>query len=272
MSTDPLLDTYFAEAARRPLLDAKQEQLLAWRIQVRNDEDALRHLVEANLRLVVWFAKKYRGKGLGFQDLIQEGNLGLDKAARRFDPLRGVRFQTYAKWWIKDAIQRAIQEKARTVRVPSTHLETAAKIGRARRDLQAAGKPASLGAAARRAKVRKARAETALESTGSSTFSLDPGSSAVIEPRAVDQQIEDARDRADFLGRLDELPELLRQLPSRARRVVILRHGLGEVRRELSWAAIGRKVGVTTRRARSAYSEALASLRAALACVHRISL
>ncbi|HEX9708989.1 MAG TPA: sigma-70 family RNA polymerase sigma factor [Candidatus Thermoplasmatota archaeon] len=265
MTPDPLVDAYFKDAARRPLLTAKKERLLAWRIQVREDKDALRHLVESNLRLVVFFAKQYRGKGLAFQDLIQEGNLGLEKAARRFDPDRGWRFQTYAKYWVRDSIQRAIQEKGRTVRVPVTHLETVARAGRARRALRnESSKDPTLGAVARRAKIRKARVEAALESTRPDTYALDPESPVTVEYRSLDQQVEDAQERAVVQRHLDALPDLLAQLPPRARRVVLLRHGLGEVRRELSLAAIARKVGVTTWVVRTTYRAAIARLRGTL--------
>ncbi len=108
---------YLAEIGRYPLLKAEQEMLLACRV-VAGDMDAQQRLVEANLRLVVSIAKRYNNQGVSLLDLIQEGNLGLIRAAQKFDPVRGFRFSTYATWWIRQAISRAVAEHTRTIHIP----------------------------------------------------------------------------------------------------------------------------------------------------------
>ena len=125
---------YLKEIGRVPLLTADQEIELANRIEA-GDEDAKRQLVEANLRLVVSIAKRYVGRGMLFLDLIQEGNLGLMKAVEKFDYRKGFKFSTYATWWIRQAITRAIADQARTIRIPVHMVETINKLSRVQRNL-----------------------------------------------------------------------------------------------------------------------------------------
>ena len=125
---------YLKEIGKIPLLSAEEEVLLAKRIE-QKDEEAKRKLAEANLRLVVSIAKKYVGRGMLFLDLIQEGNLGLIKAVEKFDYSKGYKFSTYATWWIRQAITRAIADQARTIRIPVHMVETINKLIRASRQL-----------------------------------------------------------------------------------------------------------------------------------------
>ncbi|HBQ26280.1 MAG TPA: RNA polymerase sigma factor RpoD, partial [Syntrophomonas sp.] len=125
---------YLKEIGRVPLLTANQEVDLAHRIE-NGDEDAKKQLVEANLRLVVSIAKRYVGRGMLFLDLIQEGNLGLMKAVEKFDYRKGFKFSTYATWWIRQAITRAIADQARTIRIPVHMVETINKLSRVQRNL-----------------------------------------------------------------------------------------------------------------------------------------
>ncbi len=125
---------YLCEIGRVPLLNAKQEVELARRI-AKGDQSAKSKLAEANLRLVVSIAKKYIGRGLSFLDLIQEGNIGLFRAVEKFDPNRGFKFSTYATWWIRQAITRAIADQARTIRIPVHMVETINKLTHAQRRL-----------------------------------------------------------------------------------------------------------------------------------------
>ncbi len=125
---------YLCEIGRVPLLNAKQEVDLARRIE-KGDQSAKAKLAEANLRLVVSIAKKYIGRGLSFLDLIQEGNIGLFRAVEKFDPNRGFKFSTYATWWIRQAITRAIADQARTIRIPVHMVETINKLTHAQRRL-----------------------------------------------------------------------------------------------------------------------------------------
>lgn len=124
------LQAYLRAIARIPRLTIEEERELGRRIQEQCDEDAHGHLVEANLRFVVAYAKRYRGLGVSFLDLIHEGNLGLIEAARRFDPSRNVKFITYAVWWIRQALMHALSEQARVVTLPPKLSSVAARFGR----------------------------------------------------------------------------------------------------------------------------------------------
>ena len=125
---------YLKEIAKVPLLTAEEEVSLAKRIE-RRDMEAKRQLVEANLRLVVSIAKHYVGRGMPFLDLIQEGNLGLIRAVEKFDYRRGFKFSTYATWWIRQAVTRAIADQARTIRIPVHMVETINRLIRVQRQL-----------------------------------------------------------------------------------------------------------------------------------------
>ncbi len=125
---------YLKEIGKVPLLTAKEETELAKRIAA-GDEDAKQQLINANLRLVISIAKRYAGRGMPFLDLIQEGNMGLIKAVEKFDYTKGFKFSTYATWWIRQAITRAIADQARTIRIPVHMVETINKITRAQREL-----------------------------------------------------------------------------------------------------------------------------------------
>src|ERR1700726_5032861 len=129
------LETYLREINETPLLNADEEKILAYRIQ-EGDSEARDHLVRANLRLVVHIARSYTGKGLGLQDLIEEGNLGLLRAVEGFDPSMNTRFSTYASYWIKQSIKRALVNTAKTIRIPAYMVELLAKWRRATAKLQ----------------------------------------------------------------------------------------------------------------------------------------
>ncbi len=134
LGVDNAIRQYLAEIGRFPLLTGEQEQALAWRV-VDGDMEAQQRLVEANLRLVVSIAKRYNNHGIGLLDLVQEGNLGLIRAAQKFDPARGFRFSTYATWWIRQAITRSIADQARTIRIPVHMIETINKLNRISRQM-----------------------------------------------------------------------------------------------------------------------------------------
>ncbi|HEY7707694.1 MAG TPA: sigma-70 family RNA polymerase sigma factor, partial [Gaiellaceae bacterium] len=139
LTVEPSLDSlrlYLREIGKVPLLTADQEIYLAKRIE-RGDMHAKTQMIEANLRLVVSIAKGYLGRGLSFLDLIQEGSLGLIRAVEKFDWRRGFKFSTYATWWIRQAVQRGVANKSRTIRIPVHILEREQKIARAERELSA---------------------------------------------------------------------------------------------------------------------------------------
>ena len=135
INADDSVKIYLQQIGKIPLLTAEQELEVAKKIKESNDEQAKEALVNANLRLVVSIAKKYIGRGLSFLDLIQEGNMGLMKAAEKFDYAKGYKFSTYATWWIQQSITRAIADKSRIIRLPVHMIETLGKIKKVTMDL-----------------------------------------------------------------------------------------------------------------------------------------
>src|SRR5689334_4343874 len=131
-----ILDTYLEQIAQFPLLTKQEEQVLARRIE-RGDEEAKRRMVESNLRLVVSIAKRYRGQGVAFLDLIQDGTIGLIRAVEKFDWRRDLKFSTYATWWIRQAVQRSVHTHSRAIRLPIHTAERVVKVRRTRTQLEA---------------------------------------------------------------------------------------------------------------------------------------
>src|ERR1700680_2258369 len=171
-SVDNAIRQYLAEIGRFPLLNSEQELTLAWRVAA-GDMEAQRRLVEANLRLVVSIAKRYNNHGISLLDLVQEGNLGLIRAAQKFDPSRGFRFSTYATWWIRQAISRAVAEHTRTIHIPVHVVEIIYKIKRITRNLyQELGRDPLAEEIARAAKMTKERVFE-LQSMAETPISLD---------------------------------------------------------------------------------------------------
>jgi RNA polymerase primary sigma factor len=260
-STTDALQLFLREASRHRLLTAAQEVTLAKRIE-RGDELAKTEMIQSNLRLVVSIAKNYRNQGLPFLDLIQEGTLGLIRAVEKFDWRRGFKFSTYATWWIRQAVARALADKARTIRMPVHIVERLQKINRAERSLWT-----QLGR------------EPTLDEIADEA-SLTP--QQVLEVRAaarasasLDAPIGDTDDAVlgDFVAGDDPLPEetveshlrrqaLLRALgalPDREREVVTLRYGIdGNEPRTLE--EIGRRLGLTRERVRQIELDSLRRL------------
>ncbi len=256
------LDLYLAEIGRTPLLTKSEEQRLARLIEQGND-DAKRHMVEANLRLVVSIAKKYRGHGVPFVDLIQEGTLGLVRAVEKFEWQRDLKFSTYATWWIRQAVQRAVANQSRTIRLPVHIHDRMRKVDRARREAEVRlGRAATVEEVAKQAQVAVEDVD-ALDEVRTSTVSLH-------QPAAVDGETElgdllpdaEAEPIDDVVSvslRADALRSALDRLSPRTRRVLELRYGLagGE---PLNLDVIGREVGLTRERVRQLEVEGLAEL------------
>ncbi len=262
MTTDSL-QLFLKDIGKVRLLTAQEEVDLAKRIE-RGDLDAKQKMVESNLRLVVSIAKNYRNQGLPFLDLIQEGTLGLIRAAEKFDYRRGFKFSTYATWWIRQAIARALADKARTIRIPVHIVEKLNKIGRAERRLVT-----ELGREPTREEIaalteidpeevdsiqRSARAPVSLEKP----VGDDEGSE--FGQFIADERAESPYERAAEIFAKEALSEVLESLSYRERRVLELRYGLeGDDPRTLD--DVGRTFNVTRERIRQIENQSLKKLQ-----------
>ncbi len=254
---------YLQKIGKIPLLSAAEEVELAKRIEA-GDEEARKKLIESNLRLVVSVAKKYKKKGLSFLDLIQEGNQGLIKAVKKFKYRKGFKFSTYAIWWIRQAITRAIADQARTVRIPVHMVEIIHKIRRITKQLaQELGREPTTSEIAERLEMPVEKVKKILR------ISIDPVS--LDAPIGEDEDgkltdfIQDEKTplpEKDVSRRLlqEQLNEVLSELTDRERRVLILRFGLEDgCPRTLE--EVGRTFGVTRERIRQIEAKALKKLR-----------
>jgi RNA polymerase primary sigma factor len=267
LTVEPSLDSlrlYLREIGRVPLLTAGQEVALAKRIE-RGDLTAKAEMVEANLRLVVSIAKGYLGRGLSFLDLIQEGSLGLIRAVEKFDYRRGYKFSTYATWWIRQAVTRAIADKARTIRIPVHMVEKLNKVVHLERQLvQRLGReprPEEIAEELRmspdevREILRMAQLPVSLEKPIGEEEESELGD--FVEDEAAASPFDEA---STNLRRVDII-RALEALPDRERRVIELRFGLlGEQPRTLE--EVGRAFGVTRERIRQIENNTLKKLEA----------
>jgi RNA polymerase primary sigma factor len=257
------LEVYFRDINRYPLLSREEEGTLAVRIR-QGDEEALRHLVRANLRFVVSVAKRYTGQGLQLSDLINEGNLGLLKAARRFDETRGYRFISYAVWWIRQAIMQALLDKSRTVRLPQNQTALLIKIHRTRAALQNEGVPSPDPAQiARRLEVEEADVVHALASDrtemGLDDFGTHGDERPLQETLADEDQL--ATDHDVFTrGLREDVRRALSVLSRREAQVVIQYFGLGYEEAQ-TLQTIGERMGLTRERIRQIKERALGRMR-----------
>jgi RNA polymerase primary sigma factor len=266
-SEDPVR-LYLREIGTVRLLTAAQEVALARRME-RGDRAAKRKIVEANLRLVVSIAKRYQGRGMELLDLIQEGNRGLIRATEKFDWRRGYKFSTYATWWIRQAVARAIADQSRTVRIPVHISEAASKLARVSRQLeQELGRDPSDAELAKRMRVsatrvrrireaiRTARDPISLEAPigEDETFSL--GDALADENTLTPEEVIEGTLRSERLARA------LHVLPPRDRLVLRLRFGLGTTRPR-TLEEIGQQIGLTRERVRQIEHQSLQRLRRA---------
>jgi RNA polymerase primary sigma factor len=263
VSTDAL-QLFLKDIGKVDLLTAAQEVELAKRIE-RGDHSAKQEMVEANLRLVVSIAKKYRNQGLPFLDLIQEGTIGLVRAAEKFDYRKGFKFSTYATWWIRQAVARALADKARTIRMPVHVVEKLNKIVRAERKLRAElgreptaaeiGKDLDLSADEVEHIRRSAQTPVSLEKPVGDEDESEFGHFI------TDENLPLPDEEAEITLRKETLRKILGTLSSRERQVLELRYGLdGQHPRTLD--EVGRTFNVTRERIRQIENQSLKKLRA----------
>jgi len=298
-SIGDLVGLYFKDAGDVPLLTAEQEVGLSKRIEwgrgarkklaqgeinsvkrnelertVRDGWAAREHLVLANNRLVISVAKKYQGRGVSFLDLIQEGSIGLIRAVKKFDYRRGYKFSTYATWWIRQAVTRAIADQGRTIRVPVHAIDRINKVSRIRHQLtQEYGREPTTGELAEALEMKEKRVEQLLRD-GRRPISLetptgDEESSVLgdfIEDESALQPVEESVQQA--LRR--DLEEVLSLLPSREAKVLCLRYGLGKDGRSYTLEQVGRMLGVTRERVRQIEAKAFWRLRGNSAAKERL--
>ncbi|MGH3088608.1 MAG: sigma-70 family RNA polymerase sigma factor [Rubrobacteraceae bacterium] len=258
-----LIAGYLSRIGRGRLLSHEEEVELGRRV-VAGDGEARRRMVEGNLRLVVAVAKRYRGMGLPFEDLIQEGNLGLMRAVDGFDPEMGHRFATYATWWIRQSIGRALSDKSRVIRVPAYVSEKLWKVSRTRTELSSElGEEPTEEQVARRLGWEPEEVRRVLEAfpdVVSLDLPLSPEDGASVEDLIKDESSSDPSDSAISRVESFRLRRDLNKLPDRARRVIVGRYGLngGE---PATLAQLGRELGLTRERVRQLQRETERSLK-----------
>ncbi len=263
MSIDDPVRMYLREIGRVPLLSAAQEVALAHRMEL-GDLEARKHLTEANLRLVVSVAKKYIGRGMSLLDLIQEGNIGLIRAVEKFDYHKGFKFSTYATWWIRQAITRAIADQARTIRIPVHMVETINRLIRtSRRLVQELGRDPTSDEIAKEMGLPPDKVREIIK------ISQEPVSLETPIGEEEDSHlgdfIEDQKalapaDAASHQLLKEQVEDVLDSLTQRERRVLQLRFGLDDGRSR-TLEEVGREFGVTRERIRQIEAKALRKLR-----------
>ena len=263
VALDDPVKAYLKEIGQVPLLSAEEEQTLA-RAARAGDADARRRLSEANLRLVVSVAKRYAGRGLPFLDLIQEGNLGLMKAAEKFEPDRGFKFSTYATWWIRQSITRAIADQGRTIRIPVHLVEHINRVRKTAGELlRKNGREPTAEEIAVRLEMEPDRVRELLQ------LAQEPVSLETPVGEEEDAHLEDfiqdeeAGIPVDEAGRQllrRELMSVLKSLTPREERVITLRFGLDDGRPR-TLEELGKEFNVTRERIRQIEAKALRKLR-----------
>jgi RNA polymerase primary sigma factor len=262
--TEDTVGMYLREISQVPLLTAAEEVSLAKALE-RGDLRARRRLIESNLRLVVSIARRYSGRGLSFLDLIQEGNVGLMKAVERYDWRLGHRFSTYATWWIRQAVTRALADQGRTIRVPAQVVDTINRMARVERQLtQKHNRVPTHEELADEMGIKATKVEE-LKRVSQEPVSL--ASPVGEDATELGEMIEDERQRglgSDMANRQRDahISDLISQLPYRERLILELRYGLGGEQPH-TLEEVGRRFGVTRERVRQIETRTLRRLAAA---------
>ncbi len=263
VSTEDPVRMYLKEIGKVPLLTAEQEIELAKRME-EGDEEAKKKLAEANLRLVVSIAKRYVGRGMLFLDLIQEGNLGLIKAVEKFDYRKGYKFSTYATWWIRQAITRAIADQARTIRIPVHMVETINKLIRVSRQLlQELGREPTSEEIAEEMNMPVERVREILKISQEPVSLETPigeEEDSHLGDFIQDENVPVPADAAAFTLLKEQLVEVLGTLTEREQKVLRLRFGLDDGRAR-TLEEVGKEFDVTRERIRQIEAKALRKLR-----------
>jgi RNA polymerase primary sigma factor len=263
MEAQDVLTQYLGRVRGGRLLDADEEKDLSRRAH-RGDLRARQRIIECNLRLVISIAKKYRGRGVSFEDLIQEGNAGLIRAVEKFDPEMGNRFSTYATWWIRQAVTRAVADHARTVRLPAHVVDAIYRLRRAENALSLElGREATEEEVIERLGVKPEEARR-LREVGQPISSINARIKSE-EGSEVGELLPDERSGEDY-ARVEAgqwemtLVEAVRSLPEREARIIEMRHGLdgGETR---TLREVSEELGISQERARQVEIKALRTIR-----------
>jgi RNA polymerase sigma factor (sigma-70 family) len=268
---DPVLRAYLREIGAHPLLTREQEQELAVRLWRDHDAAAREQIILSNLRLVVSIARDYGGRGVDLSDLVAEGNLGLLHAVDRFDPARGVRFGTYATWWVRRAIRRAVSSSARTVRIPAYMVEIVARAKQAQAALRdRLDRAPTMAEVAQELALSGPRALFLLKALSAETTSLyeevadgeesETSLAAVLAGPESEQPDRVVFDRME----MNALRDLLDAIDEREAHILSLRFGLGEDGPQ-TLREVGRSTGLSRERVRQIEKHALGKLKEALA-------
>jgi RNA polymerase primary sigma factor len=258
------LDLYLKEINNTPLLTREQERELAKRIR-QNDEGAMHDLVKANLRFVVSIAKQYVNQGLSLSDLVNEGNLGLIKAAYRFDEKRGYKFISYAVWWIRQAMLQALAEQSRIVRLPLNRAGTLYRIGKVARQLdQELGRNPEVGEIAEKLKLPQEEVRDTMQIANShlsldASFGNDQEENSLVDYLA-DDGLESPDEQTYMNALSDDMQKALDTLTDREREILSLYFGL-EGEEPLTLEEIGKRMNLTRERIRQIKEKAILRLR-----------
>ncbi|MBP3821450.1 sigma-70 family RNA polymerase sigma factor [bacterium] len=266
INSDDSVKIYLRQIGKIPLLSPEEELELSKRIQEKDDNFAKNLLVNANLRLVVSIAKKYIGRGMSFLDLIQEGNVGLIKAAGRFDYKKGYKFSTYATWWIQQSITRAIADKARMIRLPIHMIDSISKIRSATLNLTSEmGRTPTKQEIAYRMGMSVQKLTSIIKSA-QATISMDTPAtsdeeSSKIADFIVDNSTIAPESRVSQDNLLEDIRNILNQLSQKERDVLILRYGLDNNGSKKTLDEIGTQYGVSRERIRQIETRAISKLK-----------